>query len=553
MRRFGASPAASAGAFLTLCLLTTLPSHAVFLSPSRDSGTFARRFEATTRTAGIQEALDDLGGACGTVIVPEGTHTILAGVDLRSCQRLIGAGRTNTTLRLVDGITPPHLGVLNLKAAASDLEVAHLGIDGNILGTAAVDNYYGVAGAGGHARITIHDLDVRNVGRSGIAIMGWQGANRAVVIRDNRVENCGQRGIEVEHAIGLQLRGNSVTAVGHDGISVAPGPTDADLEFSRQGVISGNYVSRETPPTHVYSALGIESGFLLVIGAGSEDLTVSDNVLIDNRRTGGDGIGWGHNPGGKPWRRIVIDGNIVSYAGGFGIDAMSDSIVSNNLVHRPGAHGIVVANDNSPQYHNVTITGNTVTEPNEAGHATGIACIQVDLDNGAGNVAPVENLIVTGNSCEDPRGRMAWGLNLNTSASARLGRAVIRDNILADAFEASLHYGDPAGLGTLLIGGNATRADEPYRGVAQLVGGAVAVKNPLWPPMKRVRFAVSRIDANRDLSSALGFLEARYDGNGTLTITSYSESLYVQSGDASLVAWEFLGTDVGAPAPSVTR
>jgi hypothetical protein len=243
------------------------------------------------------------------------------------------------------------------------------------------------------------------------------------------------------------------------------------------------------------------------------------------------------------WRRIVIDGNIVSYAGGFGIDAMSDSIVSNNVVYRPGTHGIVVANDNSPEYGNVTITGNTVTEPNEAWHQAGIACIQVDLDNGAGNTASVENLLITGNICEDSRGRMAWGLSLNTSAAGRVRQAVVRDNILADAFEASMHYGNPAGLGTLLIGGNATRSDEPYRGVARLFGGIAAIKNPRWPAAVGARFAVSRIDANLGVSTQLGFLEARYDRDGTLTITSYSPSLAVQLGDASLVAWEFLGTE----------
>jgi hypothetical protein len=144
-------------------------------------------------------------------------------------------------------------------------------------------------------------------------------------------------------------------------------------------------------------------GFMIAVGDQDKYITVNANICFDNRNAGQDGIGLGQNAQYNSVG-IVCTNNVVRFAGLFGIDAMANSIVTNNFIEYPTSTGIKVGTDNGGNQTTMIIANNIVAQ---AGNPTAkwptiTGCAGIGI---APNQAPAlyQSIAVLGNVVYDGR------------------------------------------------------------------------------------------------------------------------------------------------------
>ena len=322
-------------------------------------------------TAAIQAAFDSIAASGGvrSVYFPPGTFLVSSEINInKSDIRVFGEG-DGSIIRVRDG-TDLSGGVLYVNGGTNNVTIEDLTIDGNSdnnstttdNGIFAVDTDY----------LTIRRVTVKNTPKTGIDLYAATAPHRFFNISHNLLKNIGWRGIDISYGERGIVKGNQIYYTGSHGITVEPGDTPA-TDFSRYIIISNNIIDRSVSPTTVLTGQ-TESGFLIGIGEASKHIVIDGNICFDNRTAGDDGIGLGGSSTNKH-RGIVISNNVVSYAGGFGIDSTNNSIVKGNYVEYPATHGIVAASDLGVDRDNIIIEGNIVYNANESDNAASIAGI----------------------------------------------------------------------------------------------------------------------------------------------------------------------------------
>ncbi|WP_175813358.1 right-handed parallel beta-helix repeat-containing protein [Burkholderia contaminans] len=322
------------------------------------------QFTATDFTARVQRALDFVGARGGGVVhVGDG----VAGELVRSVYfnfpntYLQGSNRNTNTLKAAASATGIDDQAM-FKILADNCGLIEIGIDGNIVNNSS-DVFAGVY-AHQQTGTTIERCYIRGVIGAGIVLFSATGTspNKSARILRNRIENCGAEGIVALYAVDTRIEGNDVSSTGRDCIRTDGVFGNIDLGVSANVNIVNNNCSKATPPTAIRGG-GAEAGFMIVYGAGDQYIFVQDNFCFDNRNAGEDGIGLGqdgvHNNQG-----CIVQGNVVVYAGLFGIDATNQSVVQNNIILFSTQCGIKVGTDLGGNCTSCRIDGNLIINPN---------------------------------------------------------------------------------------------------------------------------------------------------------------------------------------------
>jgi hypothetical protein len=248
------------------------------------------------------------------------------------------------------------------KILADGCQIIGIGADGNIANNTA--NAFGAVWSDGRSNTLIEKCHFRNFIGDGITLYSSAAArqNYNFKICGNVIENMGWGGITVFFGVTGKIEGNRVISCASSAIRTDGVVGNIDLGVSFGVDIVQNYVNRGTPPTVVRGG-GLENGFMIVYGAGDQYISVQDNFCYDNRNAAEDGIGLGqdgvHNNIG-----CIVQGNIVAYAGLFGIDATNESTVVDNVILYSTQCGIKVGTDAGGNCTSVLIKDNLIVNPN---------------------------------------------------------------------------------------------------------------------------------------------------------------------------------------------
>ena len=322
------------------------------------------QFAAADFTAQVQKALDFVGARGGGVVhVPDGVNGIVSRSIYFNYPRCLlwGNNRATNTFKAQAGAAGIDVQAM-FKILADDCGLINIGADGDV--SHNLSYVFGAVWSDGRVRTRIENCYLRNFIGDGITLYSNSGSskNSDFVIQGNRLENFGWGGISVFYGVTGKIVENSViscgtTAIRTDGIV---GNLDAGVSFGID--ITQNYVNRGTPPTVVRGG-GLENGFMIAYGAGDQFISVQDNFCFDNRNAAEDGIGLGqdgiHNNIG-----CIVQGNIVAYAGLFGIDATNESTVVDNIILFSTQCGIKVGTDAGGNCTSVLIKDNLIVNPN---------------------------------------------------------------------------------------------------------------------------------------------------------------------------------------------
>ena len=493
---------------------------------------------ADTPTSGIQEAINALPSGGGTAYLPPGTYTITTQINIGTANtRILGDGADLSIIKQGDGADLG--GILVASGNTDDVEIAHLGIDGNVSNNTA-SSTVGIAFNHRMNRLHIHDCRVTQIPKDGISVGKATATSNDVRVIGNTLAQIGWEGVALRRCSGFEISGNSVTQTGNHAIGFSAGtPTSNNSTFGR---VTNNFVDRQLAPATVFNA-NTETGFLISIGSVTADTVISNNVLIGNvdrigAITGGDGIGLGQTASVEH-ERITITGNVVRKASAFGIDVPNNSIVANNFVQLSGTHGIAFTFDVTTVMSNAIVEGNIIEDCDETSTG-GIAGIHIDVTASASSSA--NNITIRGNIVRDTRGtkRTREGLNLVCDGTRPITNLIVEGNNFKDVLTRGITWSG-TNFTSIRLRNNITIADE-YSGETTLVAGTKAVQNTDWPAVAGLRFNISRTDVNS--SAALGILSGLFDGTDTVTITAHTQGTPATplAADVSKVFWEFLGT-----------
>ena len=358
-------------------------------------------------------AAASLGG--GVVFVPAGTPLISSPVLIGNDNITIrGDSQFTTTVKVPSnaagfiGYNPSAVFVVN----GNNSGVSRMGLDGNIANNSA-QAFCGISTTAAVSGFFVEDCYIRNFIYEGIATSPASGAVTNFSIRRNRIENIGWEAIAARCTQNGVIEGNHIISCGSNGIVTGYSSTISNFTVSANVQILNNFVMRATPPTYIING-NLETGFMIVIGAGDSEMTVDGNLCYDNRNAGQDGIGLGQD-GVRLNQAIVFSNNIVVYAGLYGIDATSNHVVSNNYIRLAAQQGIKLGTDIGGNLANCTVIGNIVDTCNQNVGAGTQDGIWVDGTLTVPDPTAVyENIKITGNRVIDygsPQ-RTAYGLNI---------------------------------------------------------------------------------------------------------------------------------------------
>lgn len=517
-------------------------------TPVYDVTAYGALCDGTTDDTTAIAAAFTAAAAGGTVQLPRGTCIITAALLPNSNTRLVGAGIGASILKLPAGATTFTGGIVDV-GAKTNIEIAHLTIDGNLDNNSGLAAPSNIRGAGA-TNVWIHNIESKNSVAGGIFFGSTGGlANTRILIASNVVSNCKSAGISVANARDALVSDNMVRATGAAGIALLNGEAAAD--FPKRSSIIGNVIDRSTAPSQ-----GTQSGFLITYSWSGEDVIVSDNVAlgaIDSSQ--GDGIGWVRLASSQSGSRISITGNTVHTTEGFGIDIPPDGIVANNVVNKPGTHGIALAADDltpatNYAYNNVVVSGNIVIDPD----ATNIGADTYGIIIGDSSNAnrTIDSLIITGNSISDAVGRMDYALSLQADAGSPITNCVITGNDFSQAGTAAIKWWQQgggamtAGITKLRVRNNLTF--DAYSGEGTLSGGTLSVRSATslhWPELTTIKFGVTRTGIGATGANPIGLLDAVWTAaTRNLTVTSHDVTVATttEGSDVSTFFWEFLGT-----------
>lgn len=368
----------------------------------------------TSPTAGIQEAIDALPDAGGTVVIPAGRHLVRRSIQPRSGVTLRGEGAATVLTRRAPV-------AFNLTATCGENAdtVAVDSVDGLQVGDEV--NLFDTTQGGWHGRqFVIHAIDgttLRGAIVAGSPKRTYAPENGAAGRHDFPmiyVDECNDVTIEsltidggdhgytpadsasftcaaVHTATANNLRVDRVTVKGWpaDGISVQRGRGATVTHCLVEDCLSHGL----HPGTHLTESVWTNNisrrnraGFYFCVGV--RHAVVTDNLFVDNRGCGIDNLG-------DPDRDNVVQGNIIARNGLYGIEGRGalHNVIANNIVQ-----------DNSQRC---------------PGIFPGIY-----LRNHKGNV-------VRSNRCHDTQDNPTQGRGLMTEDD--LGDNLIADNLVTDA------------------------------------------------------------------------------------------------------------------------
>lgn len=253
-----------------------------------------------------------------------------------------------------------------VQYAGDNVGLTEVTVDGTSLPAGSVVS--GFRAQGSTADLTIDNCTVKNLSFDGISVAAGGGVytHSRPVVRGNRVENVGWTGITLEAATDGLISENVVRRTAYHGIGVG-------RSCSRVR-ITANSVNRAVPPDIIYdgpgSVGGVEGGFLCYKEPSCAEIVISGNTFEDNRNAGQDGIGVGED--GTEHGSWTISGNVVRYAGLFGIDPVGNCTCSGNLIEFASEQGIHVGLDLGGPMRNIAVTGNTIRNTGLSGGKAGI-------------------------------------------------------------------------------------------------------------------------------------------------------------------------------------
>jgi hypothetical protein len=324
---------------------------------------------ATDSWAALQEALDNIGASGGGVLqLADGTYLLSQSLRFNySNVSLIGGDRYGNTLKAMDNATLMSNAMLYIVSGVNNVEIASIGIDGNISNNGALA-FGGVFGNGPNNGVIVRDCYIRNCIYDGVRLFAANVAsNGTFTITGNRIENSGGGGIAIFNGQNGVIDGNHIYSCASNGIAVV-GATDGS-QGSNNVRITGNDINRSTPPTLIVGG-GVESGFMIVFGSQETNIVVANNLCYDNRNAAQDGIGLGQD-GVSTNFGCVVDSNVVWYAGLFGIDATNGSVVQNNVIYYSAQCGIKLGTDRGGPLRSCRVSNNLIVNPNESPSSPG--------------------------------------------------------------------------------------------------------------------------------------------------------------------------------------
>ena len=345
----------------------------------------------TDDTAAISAAIAALG-TYKILFFPTGVYLVGSQLEVSLASiAIFGAGRFSSTIKLKNSSSIAE-GQAILLLSAAGITVEDIGIEGNSTNNSTV-SYSGIRWIG------LNDLTVRRVAVNAVTNVGIYAFATTIPnlrnrISENYITNSGNIGIDLEYGKDSKITGNTSISSGGPGIIIGHGTT-AGTHNSDKNLVQGNSINRAIPPTVIHPALGgVEYGFLIALNTGVDNTIVDGNHCWDNRNAVQDGIGLGQDGTNDP-KGTIITNNIVGYAGLFGIDATSQSVVTNNYVYRPKQYGITAVIDLAGVLQDVTISDNIVIDPMYGGNV-GLSAGIVAYSNIAGGL--IKNLKITDNT-----------------------------------------------------------------------------------------------------------------------------------------------------------
>jgi hypothetical protein len=365
----------------------------------------------------------------GVVFIPAGTTLVASSIVVPANVTIRGDSMYATTVTVpanatgFNGYNPNAVFILN----NNNCGIRDLGMDGNIANNAsqafgAVSNTVAVSG------VFVENCYIRNFIYNGIILNPATGSVSNYRINRNRLENIGWGAITAYCSTNGQIDDNSIISCGSSAIQIGYNSNTSNFTVAQYVSIDGNYVNRATPPTHIVSNAA-ENGFMIVVGAGDQYITVSNNVCYDNRHANQDGIGLGQD-GTRVNEGLVFDSNVVIYAGLFGIDVSSNHIVSNNYIRFSSQQGIKLGTDVGGNLVNATVVDNIIDSCNLAGNGSQDG-IWVDATlTGAVPTALFENIKINGNRVIDfnSPANTVYGLNITFRSNLTYLNCEFSDN-----------------------------------------------------------------------------------------------------------------------------
>jgi hypothetical protein len=218
--------------------LTSLGARLATMEGAVNVKTFGAKGDGTTNDSpAFQAAHDSLPASGGTLFIPPGTYVSAVGTPLltitKNGVRIIGAGRGNTILKLVNSHSATGAQVIKGTNGSSDLYIGHLTIDGNKAnngtGFSAVDTPCGISIiATNTVRVTIEDVRVYDVWGSGaVETFGINiGNTEGVILNNIYVDACGSTGIALSGCNDFVISNCVVVENGNQGFSISSNATN---------------------------------------------------------------------------------------------------------------------------------------------------------------------------------------------------------------------------------------------------------------------------------------------------------------------------------------
>lgn len=413
-------------------------------------------------TGGIQEAINALGAAGGSILIPPGTYSLYAAIHVPSNVMLAGSGQGATTLQIANGSLkanafwqiqgqPGVNCVLCMDSATSYQKIADLTLDAN--GQNQTWILYGDITGFNASHVTVSGVTVKNhtispPGGTGVVVQ-FMGHSPTTANQDNVILNASSIGIAgctVNNGGGafyLEGEGNRIissyatnycdspfviAACDHCGIynSVADqggGQTATptfSLEGSADGIVQGNHcIATGTSASRVcYAAQGANVG-LTANGAAT------GSVFIGNTATHCYDAQW-------------VGANISGTGG------VVDTLVSGLRADNVSGNGVVVS-----QYVNKLTIADSSFLGSSAPQGSGMTIIS----NGTTPATIVSNMIIKGVTIDHIGSSSAAGIFIFNQAAGGgppINNLTISDSFIGDTSGTPVQsYGIQIGAGTI--------------------------------------------------------------------------------------------------------
>jgi len=414
----------------------------------------------TDDTTAIQAAINAVAASGGVRVVylPSGTYIISGQLTLSVGNIVIKGDGNSSIIKVKNGVLeselPSGFSMLGVAAGLSNINIMDLQIDGNADNN-TLRQYHGV-GVSASDYFTIKNCTVKNVPQNGVYLPASTTPHTNFSINHNRIENIGWRGIQVDYGQKGEIINNSIISTGSQSISVRQG---TDSTYGPSDVkVAHNYINRATPPTTILTGQ-VESDMMIILGLGATRCIIDSNICYDNRNAGNDGIAINANASTDvQYQDIVISNNIVTLAGGFGIDTTSHCTCTGNIVLQAKTHGIVLAGDLGPSREDTIIADNLVENPG-FGYTGGANISGILVTSGNSTGQTYVRIKITDNIVRDEGTVMKYGVHLDATYPT-MNHIEISHNDLhqfGHSTPESIHMTNPSNISDVRIHDNTMR------------------------------------------------------------------------------------------------